>query len=152
MPRYTPGYAKNVVGRTLRALVDHELTKRQIAEIWDFFRSECVYCGANLVPGRRMGHIDHLVAYADGGANHISNRVLACVPCNSDHKRDMDWQSFLKGRNVNRTDYARRKKRIERWQEQNDSPPTFDSELIRIEAERISQAIDNSVRRINRAR
>ena len=41
-------------------------------------------------------HIDHLDAGVGGGANHISNRVLACADCNEKEKRDIPWREFLR--------------------------------------------------------
>jgi 5-methylcytosine-specific restriction endonuclease McrA len=40
---------------------------------------ECLYCGVQV---GEYGTVEHLVAVAHGGPSHISNKFLACAPCN----------------------------------------------------------------------
>lgn len=95
MAKVTPAMAKNTIKRSLRAIVDRELTGPEKAAIWVYFSSRCAYCGCDLIPGAREGHMDHLIPVQCGGTNHISNRVLSCPRCNGDEKREEDWKNFL---------------------------------------------------------
>ncbi len=90
MPAPTPGYVKNMIRRSLRETIDPSPTKKEETRIWDFFNSECAYCGKKLRKINKEGHIDHLVPSALGGANHISNRVLSCADCNE--KEKLGWR------------------------------------------------------------
>ena len=152
MPDSTPGYAKNIVGRALRAKVDPEPKPREKKQIWEFFHSECAFCGTVLIPGSGAGHIDHLVAHSRGGSNHISNRVLACRTCDSVEKLDSDWQKFLVKKNPDKKQLARRRNRIEQWTSMNGPAPSFDSDLILREKSTLDSAIDAAVDRINRSK
>ena len=40
----------------------------------------CQYCGAT--PPKAILHIDHIVALAAGGENHVDNYITSCEPCN----------------------------------------------------------------------
>lgn len=58
------------------------------ASVWAMTDGRCFYCDVELVreasfdaPGR-LFHIDHIVARANGGPDHISNYVPACERCN----------------------------------------------------------------------
>ncbi len=58
------------------------------ASVWAMTDGRCFYCDVELVrepsfdaPGR-LFHIDHIVAKANGGPDHISNYVPACERCN----------------------------------------------------------------------
>lgn len=53
-----------------------------LAWIWTRDRAACAHCGAALTPGRGA-HLDHLTPHAHGGADEITNLVLACERCNS---------------------------------------------------------------------
>ena len=152
MPNPSPGYANNIVRRALHAILDPEPTPLQVTQIWVFFESRCAYCRTKLVRKDRTGHIDHLVARAEGGPNHVSNRVLACRTCNSDEKLDSDWQAFLSSKVVSKKRLAQRKKRIKQWVSENVPPPSFDRELIESETNNVIETFDNSVERIKRAR
>src|SRR6266540_1965888 len=95
MPRVTPSMAKNTIKRSLRSVVDRELSTAEKTAIWTHFCSQCAYCGKELTRDSREGHIDHLIPTTSGGTNHISNRALSCPPCNGDEKREEDWGTFL---------------------------------------------------------
>ena len=43
---------------------------------------DCVYCGATL--NKETATIEHVVALATKGAEHIANMALACEPCNKE--------------------------------------------------------------------
>jgi hypothetical protein len=101
--------------------------------IWEFFGSECAYCGVKLVKGQRRGHIDHATSNA---GNHMGNLVLACSVCNGDEKLDMDWREFLEQKV---SDWALRQariERIERWRALHPkSELTASPEVAALEAE-----------------
>src|SRR5438105_3045481 len=71
--------AKNRMARAVESIIDP--WPSSIDPIWDFFGSECAYCGVKLVKGERLGHIDHATSKA---GNHMGNLVLACSVCNGD--------------------------------------------------------------------
>lgn len=91
----TLGFAKNVARRAFTQLIDPAPNKLQQRRIWEHFGHRCAYCAAPLDRARKEGHIDHLVSASGGGRNDLSNRVLACAPCNEKEKREMDWEEFL---------------------------------------------------------
>ncbi len=115
MPAITTAYAKNIIRRALRELVDRSPSKREITLLWEFFESNCAYCGAHLSPKNKEGHIDHLVAASLGGVNHISNRVLSCAPCNEKEKLDQPWEQFLRHKNSDEKALSQRKSKILEW-------------------------------------
>lgn len=112
MATYKPSYAKNIIRRSLKAILDAPPTETELRALWDFFESACAYCGTPLNRSGRQGHADHLVA---GGSNDVSNRVLACGPCNSDEKRDMPWEEFLALKESQPDVLSKRKERIMQW-------------------------------------
>ncbi len=123
MPAASVAYAKNTIRRALRELVDPSPDKDEVQQIWRFFDGECAYCGRTLIRKAKEGHIDHLVSASKGGPNHISNRVLACAPCNESEKREMDWDQFLRMKNLDLRAYQTRRDRILQWRTMN--PPTY---------------------------
>lgn len=63
--------------------------------------SFCHYCGKLLNPSNRSAKpdactVDHVEALANGGADRISNLVLACRKCNL-RKRTKSYQEFAMG-------------------------------------------------------
>lgn len=118
MPRYTIAYAKNIMRRTIRAIIDAEPTKTEVAKIWGYFKDECAYCGRKLIKGTKDAHIDHLVSAALRGGNELSNRVLSCGPCNGNEKRDTPWGNFLRHKNPNKQLFQTRRHVILKWKKQ----------------------------------
>jgi len=116
MPAPTPGYVKNIIRRSMRETVDPSPKAKDVNTIWDFFNSECAYCGKKLRKGYKEGHIDHLISASCGGANGISNRVLSCASCNEAEKLDMPWEEFLSKKCSNKHIEAERKNKILQWQ------------------------------------
>ena len=98
--------AKNRMARAVESILDP--WPPSMLPIWEYFGSECAYCGVKLVKGERLGHIDHATSKA---GNQMGNLVLACSVCNGDEKRDMDWRAFLE---VKVGDATLREKRIAR--------------------------------------
>lgn len=115
MPATTTSYAKNIIRRALCELVDRPPSKAEINLLWTFFESKCAYCARPLKQYSKNGHVDHLLSASCGGANHISNRVLACAPCNEKEKRDLPWKQFLRSKCADNRTFAARKKKIAEW-------------------------------------
>jgi hypothetical protein len=109
--------AKNRMARAVESILDPWPASTD--PIWDFFGSECAYCGVKLVKGERLGHIDHATSKA---GNHMGNLVLACSLCNGDEKLDMDWREFLAQKVSNAGLRRERTERIERWQSLHPKP------------------------------
>lgn len=151
MPRMSAGLAKNHIRRALRTVVDPEPNKRAIARLWQHFKSACAYCGRRLDKTLRQGHIDHLV---HDGPNHISNRVLACPPCNGDEKREGPWLEFLRKKVSRRGVFLARKKTIETWVagERAQEALKFDRELLQGEIAAVVKRFDRAVARLRRIR
>lgn len=113
--RYSPSFAKNILSRSLRAIVDPHPQKSQIREVFEFFSGCCVYCGKSITLGSKEMHLDHLVSESHGGSNHISNRVPSCATCNEEEKRELDWGEFLSSKPAAKETLAMRRQRIEEW-------------------------------------
>jgi 5-methylcytosine-specific restriction endonuclease McrA len=70
-------------------LSEHQLHSPEVREkIWNITGGRCFYCDVEMTrektieePGRCF-NIDHLVAKANGGPDHVSNYVPACHRCN----------------------------------------------------------------------
>lgn len=121
MPRTTTAYAKNVIRRAFREMVDPSPDKESLSALWIHFNSSCAYCERPLQPGTKSAHTDHLVSACAGGPNHISNRVLSCATCNEVEKRDLPWESFLQKKCDDDVVFQNRKGRIFKWQLLNSS-------------------------------
>jgi hypothetical protein len=109
--------AKNRMARAVESILDPWPASKD--PIWEFFGSECAYCGAKLVKGERRGHIDHATSKA---GNYMGNLVLACSTCNGDQKLDMDWREFLMQKVGDAELRQERIERIERWQALHPKP------------------------------
>jgi len=134
MPAITPGYAKNVIRRSLREIVDPSPTKEDQERIWKFFNSECAYCGKPLNKLQKQGHIDHLFPSSLGGPNHISNRALSCATCNEAEKLDGAWQEFMVQKNQDPAVLRARIAKIHEWQKLNEKPTLNQEKLRKIES------------------
>lgn len=102
--------------RSLRELVDRSPTRAKTDSIWAYFDSRCAFCGDSLDRSKKEGHIDHLVSASQGGANHISNRVLSCANCNEKEKLDALWEEFLDRKVMDPSTRQSRKEKILDWQ------------------------------------
>ena len=153
MPKHTPAQAKNAIRRALRAVIDPELKKKHTDELWSYFESRCAYCDSPLDREQRQGQMDHLVPTNRGGTNHFSNRVLACAPCNGDHRREKDWMGFLQEMVPDPAARAERRERIERWQTAvAPSAEVADAEFLQRETARVLAAFDSAVASLRRSR
>jgi hypothetical protein len=103
--------AKNRMARAVDSILDAWPASKD--PIWDFFGSQCAYCGVKLVKSERLGHIDHATSKA---GNHMGNLVLACSVCNGDEKLDMGWREFLEQKVSDPAVRQERVAQIERWQ------------------------------------
>ena len=91
--RYRPSLAKNIISRSLRAIIDPHPTDAEITRLRQHFGSRCAYCGREVGVAPKDAHVDHVEGR---GANHISNRVLSCADCNEKEKRELPWRDFLR--------------------------------------------------------
>jgi len=124
----TPSLAKNLMRRSLRQLVDPELTAGEKQRIREYFRYRCAYCDIQL---EGVGHdIDHLISASLGGGNAIANRVLSCKPCNAKEKRDSNWVEFLNKKAPVPIVFEQRKSKIDAWVEMNGGHPALEENLM----------------------
>ena len=128
--KYSPSQVKNLMRRGLRLLLDPDPEPADRNSVYEFFDYCCAYCGTKL--GLENRDLDHLIPAAMGGSNHISNRVLACKPCNAKEKREMAWRDFLKKKCPNEQVLVERQRRIEDWISQNGDMPTLPDEILRL--------------------
>ena len=83
--------------RKQRESVSKRIGDKATAWIWRRDRCQCAYCGVALTPGRGA-HLDHLTPAHHGGADVVTNLVLACESCNS-ARQDMtltQWAAYAK--------------------------------------------------------
>lgn len=128
MAKSTPSMAKNLMSRSLRAIVDPYPSTDEVDLLWKHFRSRCAYCGARVQREARNGHVDHLIASSSSGRNSIYNRVLSCARCNGDEKRELDWETFLKCKAKSQAHFDSRWTRIEHWKRLGESSGVLDAE------------------------
>jgi CRISPR/Cas system Type II protein with McrA/HNH and RuvC-like nuclease domain len=152
MPATTTAYAKNIIRRALREVVDRSPSKRDIILLWEFFESSCAYCGTHLLRENKEGHVDHLVAASKGGSNHISNRVLACANCNEKEKLDQPWEQFLRRKNFDRKTFSRRQSKILEWTARSKKRQEDElMEAAEAAAARVAAYFDEEVLRLRQA-
>lgn len=81
--------------RPARESVSKRIGAKATAWVWHRDASRCVYCGCALTKGNGA-HLDHLTPHAHGGADDVTNLVLACERCNS-ARQDMSlvqWAAY----------------------------------------------------------
>ncbi|WP_037429022.1 HNH endonuclease [Shewanella colwelliana] len=154
MAKDTPSMAKNKIKRSLGAICDPHPSKKEEKALWEYFNSQCAYCGLEIEKGSRAGHLDHLVPSSEGGTNSIFNHALSCAKCNGDEKREEQWDSFLKKKAEDEVIYRLRKSHIEGWLQQ---APTGmnDPEFILMKESIINKALsdfDSSVAKMRELR
>lgn len=115
MPKNTPSMAKNQMNRCFHAILDLHPSRVDVAQLWKFFKSSCAYCGVRIKASERNGHLDHVLAHAEGGSNNVHNYVLSCARCNGDEKRELDWKTFLDVRVSDESLRQARRTHIEEW-------------------------------------
>ena len=143
-----PPFAKGIIKKTLRAILDPDLSAKQKGAIWVFFGNKCAFCDVEMKRNSRKGHMYHL---QPGIPNHISNRVLACEICNGNEKLDRKWKEFLMEKcNHDQVTYDMRYDKIMKWVNQNGSfqlseqqQKALDEEVVRVNGE-----LENAVKRL----
>lgn len=115
MAKNTPSMAKNMIRRSLLAIIDPYPSKAEIDLLWHYFQSSCAYCGVEIPRESRTGHMDHVVSSALGGSNSIYNHVLSCSRCNGDEKREESWVSFLTRKVTCQSLLSERRSKISQW-------------------------------------
>ncbi len=115
MARFSPSIAKNAMTRAMRAIIDPLPSAKEIDQLWDYFDGQCAYCGCTIDRASRTGHLDHVIAAAEGGSNSIFNFILACAKCNGDLKRETPWQEFLQILVTDPTEQEKRQTHIQDW-------------------------------------
>ncbi len=154
--RFSPSLAKNMMRRSLRAVIDPHPGHDEIARAWEFFGRQCIYCGKAIDLGSKEMHLDHLDSETIGGANHISNRVPACATCNEKEKRELPWAEFLERKSSSPEVHKTRRQKILDWM--NQFPPAarrLDEELVRRvggEIEQVIAAYDLALERLRSMR
>ena len=126
----TPSQAKNAISKALLEIIDPSPNNSKERTIRAFFENRCAYCGRDIPPLGRTGHIDHLVPRQNGGTNHISNLVLACNICNGDEKLDQDWRAFIQQKVSNVAERQQRIDRIEKWITEEGGPTALSPEML----------------------
>lgn len=140
--RFSPSLAKNMMRRSLRAVVDPHPRDEEIAEAWQFFDGLCVYCGKAIALGSKDMHLDHIDSETVGGANHISNRAPACANCNEKEKRELPWLEFLERKASSPEELVTRHQKILAWIGRfSPEARRLDDELRREVGEEIGHAI-----------
>ncbi len=143
MAKNTPSMAKNMIRRSLLAIIDPYPSKAEIDLLWHYFQSSCAYCGVEIPRESRTGHMDHVVSSALGGSNSIYNHVLSCSRCNGDEKREESWLSFLTRKATNQSLLTERHSRISQWLAQLPAPTLATQEIQSQVESIINNAINN---------
>lgn len=150
---YSPSYAKNIIRRSLTAVLDPHPTKSQIAALTEHFGDTCAYCGKRIHVYPKDAQLDHIDA---SGPNNISNRVYACEDCNEKEKRDENWRVFLRSKSESDDEYSRRARLIERWLDiHHDVYTSMDAETktrLIAEIEAVIVSFDRSIANIRSMR
>ena len=119
MSSKSPSQAKNAIKRSLWCIVDPP--PKQVDSVWNYFQSQCAYCGLSLKRENRDGHMDHLISIQEGMVYGLGNFVLSCGHCNGDEKREEDWRSFLRRKNEKDEEHLQRREQlIDEWKRQNE--------------------------------
>jgi hypothetical protein len=156
MGKITPSKAKNAIRRALFAEIEGALSRSDKLKVWKFFQLSCAYCGHEMDPSGREGHMDHLESRSAGGTDHISNTVLACRICNGDEKREMHWEEFLRKKSDDDATFNLRHSRIVAWVSLNRTTLVEQSAALKQEVESQVQAVfsifDEALAKIRKAR
>lgn len=151
--KMTPSRAKNSIGKALREIFDPSIRKSDERIIRQFFDNKCAYCGRDIPPTGRTGHMDHVVSRKKGGTNHLSNIILSCNSCNGDEKRETDWIEFLDVKVSDPETRCHRRRRIEEWIKSQGGPVAMPDDLDKeTEAAHrtVSEVFDREVARLKK--
>lgn len=147
--KLTPSQVKNNMCRGLRLLVDPEPERAERERCIAFFGGRCAYCGTKVVASQ--GTLDHLLAAARGGRNHISNRVFSCRLCNDKEKRDRDWKEFLIEKTGTDRMMGARLDKINQWINLAGAVPPLTEAILQTieqEAKRVTAVYDQACKRV----
>jgi hypothetical protein len=93
---------KRKVDALLARRREHAINSPDIrAKVWSITEGRCIWCDVELTRERdpnnpcRCFVVDHLVAKANGGPDHLSNYVPSCAKCNG-AKATRPWFEFLR--------------------------------------------------------
>ena len=146
---YSPSFAKNIIRRALRSVVDPHPTTAQLRMLRAHFGDECAYCGNCIHLAAKDAQLDHIDS---AGPNHVGNRLFACEDCNEKEKRDANWRDFLRSKAPEPITYNHRAMMIQEWiDSQNGAANALDStQLAELEVwiERATSAFDDSVEHV----
>lgn len=109
---YSPSFAKNIIRRSLTAVLDPHPTKSQLAQLVHHFGDACAYCGNRIHAYPKDAQLDHI---DPNGPNNISNRLYACEDCNEKEKRDANWREFLRSKSKADAEFDTRAQLIQQW-------------------------------------
>ena len=126
----TPSQLKNAVPPCFRAIIDPYPKLEHFDRVWERFESKCIYCAKALSRGNRDAFCDHLLPFAEGGANDIGNFALTCAKC-SDEKKNEPWESFLRKKVSDENLFRSKKNKIEKWLKDNSEEHRLISEELR---------------------
>jgi hypothetical protein len=153
MPAVTTAYVKNIIRRGFSELVDPSPTRDEHEMVRTHVENRRAYCGELLRRGAKEGHIDHLVAASQGGANALGNRVLSCASCNEREKLDRPWETFLREKATSDAVLLKRRERILEWQQAHPvSNGQWRQELISFARSRADEVVTCSDRAVAEVR
>lgn len=72
-----------------------EITKEEVAMIFEAFEGECIYCGVKESKETGTMNLEHIVPMKRGGRHHVSNFVISCGKCNA-KKHDKPLITFYR--------------------------------------------------------
>ncbi len=152
----TPSQARNAIKKCLQSIIDPKPGKTAVGRLWEYFGARCAYCGQEMERASRTGHVDHLIAETDGGANSIGNRVLSCGACNGDEKRELDWKGFLATKCQENPDlFNERRNKICEWIAMNGGPSVLsesEQQLLASSFDRINSVLTECVAELRQLR
>ena len=145
----SPSQARNSIKRALKAVIDPVAKAKEKNAVWLFFQNRCAYCDCEIERDSRTGHIDHLIAEADGGSNRLSNLVLTCAVCNGDEKREMDWEEFIAEKcGADERARAARVATIKEWVRKNGGTPRlseYQVSSLQVHYDRINSVLSDAI-------
>ncbi|MGA2705175.1 MAG: HNH endonuclease signature motif containing protein [Isosphaeraceae bacterium] len=146
MAKYATTSAKNIMKRSLHAILSPHPTDSEVAALWNYFVSACAYCGIQLDKAARNGHMDHVVPSSRGGTNSIFNHVLSCGRCNGDAKREATWETYLAQAVPDLTVRSERAAKITQWLARaTPATPPFADPRVDAVINRALEAFDQAV-------
>ena len=103
--KYSPSFAKKIIRRSLRSVLDPHPSKTQLKLLIDHFGEGCAYCEKRIHVVPKDAQLDHIDS---DGPNNVSNRLYACEDCNEKEKRDAGWREFLRTKTDSDSEFENR--------------------------------------------